>query len=432
MNYKEARVYLDETAKYGSVLGLENMRELLKRLGNPQDRLKFIHIAGTNGKGSVSAYLAATLKMAGYVVGRYISPTLFSYRERIQVGEAYIKRDALARLVTTIAQAITEMIADGKPHPTIFEVETVLGFLYFEEENCDIVVLETGLGGELDATNVVRTSVMEVITPIGMDHMGFLGNSLSEIASSKAGIIKENTVVVSAQQKPAARDVIASVCQAKRCSLYIADVTAAEDVSYGYKEQRFSYGGYRDLEITLAGVHQIQNAVIAVEAVHRLKDVGFPVSKQQLRDGLRDTVWNGRFTVIGEEPLFLIDGAHNRDAAIVLKESLKMYFTNRKVFYIMGVFKDKEYEEIVKLTVPLAKHVITIQTPDKKRAMSAKSLAQVVRKYHDSVESAETIEAAVFRSLAMAGKDDVIVAFGSLSFLGEITKARDFLRSEGK
>ena len=202
MNYTEARVYLDEISKYGSVLGLESMKELLDRLGNPQDDLKFIHISGTNGKGSVLAYLSTVLSGAGYRTGRYISPTLFSYRERIQVDQEYIEKDALARHVTKIAAAVEDMKTAGLAGPTAFEIETALAFLYFKEKHCDIVTLETGLGGLLDATNVIRTPVIEVIASISMDHMDCLGDTLEKIAQQKAGIIKPNTLVVSAAQQP--------------------------------------------------------------------------------------------------------------------------------------------------------------------------------------------------------------------------------------
>lgn len=429
MEYREARVYLDEAAKYGSVLGLENMRELLQRLGNPQDDLRFIHISGTNGKGSVLAYVSTVLKEAGYRVGRYISPTLFSYRERIQVNGEYIEKEPLARLTGQIAEAAEGMVREGGTHPTAFEIETALGFLYFKEKQCDIVVLETGLGGLKDATNVIRTTVMEIITSISMDHMGILGNTLAEIAANKAGIIKPCTAVVTAKQCPEAMEVIESVCRRKGCSLTVAEEGKAFDVRYGYEKQSFSYGGYEGLEISLGGAYQIGNAVLALEAVKMLVSLGWQITEQQLRKGFADTRWRGRFTVISKEPLFLIDGAHNRDAAKILRKSLELYFTNRRLFYIMGVFKDKEYTEIVKTTVPLSAHVITIETPGNSRALPAEELLKEVRKYQPSSESADNIWEAVQKSLKMADKEDVIIAFGSLSFLGEVTRAVATVRS---
>ena len=241
MNYKEARVYLDEVSKYGSVLGLDNMRELLERLGNPQDDLKFIHISGTNGKGSALSYMSTILSGAGLRTGRYISPTLYAYRERIQVDGEMIDRESLAALVTVVKEAVDAMEAEKKGSPTVFEVETALSFLYFKEKKCDIVVLETGLGGTLDATNVVKTTVMEMISSIGMDHMEFLGGTLQEIAENKAGIIKPRTWVVSAEQDPQAAAVIRRVCREKECRLSVVDPDAFQDVHYGYDRQTFSY-----------------------------------------------------------------------------------------------------------------------------------------------------------------------------------------------
>ncbi len=422
MNYKKSKVYLEDISKYGSVLGLENMKEMLDRLGNPQDDLKFIHISGTNGKGSVLSYISTVLKEAGYVVGRYVSPTLFRYEERIQVNEEEIAEEPLSRFVTIISEVIREMEAEGKTHPTVFEVETVMGFLYFKEMGCDFVILETGLGGLLDATNVVRTSIMEVITQISMDHMGFLGDTLEEIAKSKAGIIKPCTAVVTCHQAPEAMDVIAQTAREQHCSLSIVEEKAIRDVRYGYETQRFSYKKWKDMEISLAGTYQIENAVLALEAVGELRALGIVMTDKQVYEGMKRASWRGRFTVIHKEPLFIIDGAHNEAAAKMLADSFKQYFPDKKIRCIMGVFRDKEYEKIIQLTAPFMQHVITIETPDNERAMKAAELADVWSKYHSSAEAADTIEHAVDKSMELSDKEDVIVAFGSLSFLGEVTR----------
>ena len=245
MNYEEARAYLDDAARYGSVLGLDTMKELLARLGNPQDDLKFIHIGGTNGKGSVLSYLSAVLKEAGYRVGRYISPTLFSYRERIQVNEIYIKKDALARLTTQIQSCADEMVRDGAPHPTAFEIETALCFLYFREEKCDLVVLEVGMGGATDATNVIKTTVLEVLASISMDHMGFLGDTLAEIAACKAGIIKPGCPVVLSTDNP--MDVVCLVqdtAKRKNAQLVIPNMQDCRIVSETLEEIVFQYHSF--------------------------------------------------------------------------------------------------------------------------------------------------------------------------------------------
>ena len=423
MNYAEARVYLDEVSKYGSVLGLENMRELLDRLGNPPDDLKFIHISGTNGKGSVLAYLSTILSGAGYRTGRYISPTLFSYRERIQVDEQKIEKESLARHVTAIAKAIDEMKAENAGNPTAFEVETALAFLYFKEKDCDIVVLETGLGGALDATNIIKTTVMEVIAPISMDHMEFLGDTLEKIAMQKAGIIKPHTSVVSASQEADAKKVLANVCKENRCSMYMVDPTQITDVIYDVDEQQFSYKNWKDIKITLAGSYQILNAALALEGVEELRRLGYHLTDEQVRKGLYRAVWRGRFTLLSKNPAVIIDGAHNPGAAKELKHSLDLYFKGKNLYYIFGVFQDKDYQEVIRLTAPMAKHIITVQTPGNPRALPANELKEAVRLVNPSVEAAQSIQEAVKKSLQMAKKEDAIIIFGSLSFLGEAEKA---------
>lgn len=422
MDYTEARVYLENVTKYGSVLGLENMKELLNRLSNPQDDLKFIHIAGTNGKGSVLAYVSTVLTEAGYCVGRYISPTLFSYRERIQVNGEYIEKESLARWTSKIRDVIEKMVREGKAHPTVFEIETALSFLYFKEKKCDFVVLETGMGGLLDATNVVKTTVAEIIASISLDHLGVLGNNLREIAQNKAGIIKPETVVITAEQEKEAMEVLTSVYKEKKCSLYVTEKKEVRNIHYGYDGQTFDYKQYQKLEISLAGSYQILNAALAVEALEKIQMLGYPISEEQLRRGLKKTTWKGRFTVLQKNPVFVIDGAHNRDAAKVLRQSIDLYFAGRKIFYIMGMFKDKEYEAVLRQTADRAEYIFTIETPNNVRALPAEELAQAAKKYNVNVEAADTIEEAVKKALAMADEEDVIIAFGSLSFLGEVTK----------
>ena len=336
MDYREARVYLENVTKYGSVLGLENMKELLKRLSNPQDELKFIHIAGTNGKGSVLAYVSTVLTEAGYCVGRYISPTLFSYRERIQVNGACIEKESLARWVTEIRNVVEQMTEEGKAHPTVFEIETALSFLYFKEKKCDVVVLETGMGGLLDATNVVKTTVAEIITSISLDHLGILGENLREIAENKAGIIKPETIVITTRQEKEAMEVLESVCQKKNCRLYVTDLKTVGEIHYGYDKQTFNYKKYRQLEISLGGSYQVINAVLAVEALEQIQKLGYSITEEQLRKGLKKTQWKGRFTVLRKNPVFVIDGAHNRDAARVLRQSIDLYFPNKKSFLYYG------------------------------------------------------------------------------------------------
>ena len=423
MNYEEARVYLDEIFKYGSVLGLENMKELLRRLGNPQNDLKFVHISGTNGKGSVLAFLSTTLSGAGYRTGRYLSPTLFSYRERIQIDGTSIEREALATHVTRISEVIQDMEAEQAGTPTVFEVETAVAFLYFKEKKCDIVVLETGLGGALDATNIIQTSILEVITTISMDHMEFLGDTIAKIAEQKAGIIKPHTSVVSAEQEPEAEKVLRDTCEEKNCDFQMVRKEWITDVSYGCMEQTFSYKKWKNVKITLAGSYQIWNAALALEAVEVLREKGFLLSDAQVYDGFEKTVWQGRFTVLRQQPTVIIDGAHNPGAAMELRRSLELYVTGKTLIFIMGVFRDKDYRSIIELMAPLASHIITVQTPENPRALPAEALREAVAEVNSSVEAADSIQKAVSKGIKLAGNEGAVIIFGSLSFLGEAKKA---------
>lgn len=423
MNYEEAREYLDQVSKGGSVLGLDNMRELLKRLENPQDSLKFVHISGTNGKGSVLAYVSTVFKEAGYRTGRYISPTLFSYREKIQVNESFIGREDLARLTEEVKKAAEEMQNSGKGFPTIFEIETALAFLYFAEQKCDIVILETGLGGALDATNVIKTSVMEVITSISMDHMEFLGDTLGKIALQKAGIIKPHTSVVSAVQDMEAMEVIRDVCRKKECVFDTVDQEQIKDISYGYEGQSFSYKDWKNIKISLMGSYQIKNAALALEAIEALRKLGYKLNDKAVYQGMKTAVWKGRFTVISKEPFIIMDGAHNQAAAEELVRSLKLYYPGKKFYYIFGMFRDKDYHQVIRLTAPLAEHIVTVETPENPRALPAEELKKAVAEVNPSVEAAGSLRMAVNRVMEQIDKDAVIVIFGSLSFLGEAEMA---------
>ena len=423
MNYEEARVYLDNVAKYGSVLGLDAMRELLRRLGNPEKGLKIVHIAGTNGKGSVLAFLSTVLTESGYRVGRYISPTLFSYRERIQVDGEYIEKEPLARLVTRIRKASEAMDRDGLRTPTAFEIETALGLLYFAEKKCDVVVLETGMGGRDDATNAIAEVMMEIFASISLDHLGVLGNNLTEIAECKADIIRKNSLVISAFQKEEAAEVLKRTAAERNAKLVTVDPGQISDVKYGYEEQSFSYGAEKNIRIHLAGAYQIENAALAAEAVQGLRSLGFRISDEAFRRGMEKTVWRGRFTCIHKEPLVIMDGAHNEDAAKKLAASIETYFPGRKISYIMGVFKDKEYEKVIRITAPYAAKVTAVETPGNPRALPKEELKKVWETFGVPVTTADTIAEAVKENITSAEKEEIIVVFGSLSFLGEAEKA---------
>lgn len=435
MNYKEAMEYVEGLNRYGCVPGLESIRQLCERLHDPQEKLRFVHIAGTNGKGSVLAYVSAILQAAGYKVGRYLSPALSDYRERFQINGKMISRNQFCGYLEQVRAAAEQMEVEGMPHPTQFEADTALAFLYFLDKKCDIVVLETGMGGLLDATNLIGTTVCAVLTSISMDHMTALGSSLEEIARQKAGIIKENCTVVSCGQKEEAMRVIRQTAEARGCTLRIAAVNNVKNVKYGLLKQKFSYGRHKNLEITLVGQCQIANAALAVEVSEALISAGFSIPDKALREGLLGTKWPGRFSVIGKNPMFVLDGAHNEDAAEVLTESIKLYFSQKKIIYIMGILADKEYDKIIRTTAPYAEQIITVTPPHNPRALGGYELAQAAREYHPSVTVADSLQESVEMACLLAGeeKNTVVIVFGSLSFLGEmmnIIEHRDAIRRD--
>lgn len=422
MNYREAMEYIEELKPLGSVMGLETMRQLCARLGDPQEQLQFVHIAGTNGKGSTLAYISTIMQTAGYRVGRYLSPTVREYRERFQINGRIITQSGLCNYLETVKKAAEAMAAEGLAHPTLFEIETAVAFLWFQDKSCDLVVLETGLGGALDATNVVNNTLAAVFSSISMDHMEILGETLEEIAQVKSGIIKNKCYVISAKQQPEVMKVLRQSALSQKGKFLTADVTRAKQIRYGVARQKFSYDRFKDLEISMAGQFQIENAALAVETVMALTRCGLTVPEEKLRQGLLAAKWPGRFDVIAQKPFVIADGAHNEDAAQKLAESIRFYFTNRKIIYIIGMLRDKEYDKVIRATFSLASHIITVTPPIKERALSALELAQTAREYHSAVTAADSVQEAVEIAYLLTGKDKdaVIVAFGSLSYLGEL------------
>jgi dihydrofolate synthase/folylpolyglutamate synthase len=430
MTYEEAREFIEQSNQYGSKLGLESVTELLSRLGNPQDKVKVIHVAGTNGKGSTTAYITSILATEGYKVGRYISPAVFNYRERIQISKRepgkitynteYISKQGVSDAISVIKTVCNAMVKDGWYHPTTFELETAMAFLYFSWQEVDFAVVEVGLGGRLDATNVMMKPVCCVITSISMDHMQFLGDTLDSIAREKAGIIRASVPIITCNKKPEIIQVLSEEAELKSAPIFLVDADEARMIKFTPGETIFEYHG-QEYEIALLGMHQITNAILALSVIEVLLQQGHRVNRLSILDGLRSTEWSGRFEIIAKNPLVIIDGAHNEDAALRLAETVRAYFADRRVIYIMGVFADKDYRRILELTAPLADTIITL-TPNNSRALSSADLALVAQKYCPAVFDAKTTEQAVCMAYEMSKEEDVIIAFGSLSFLGELKK----------
>lgn len=422
MNYEEAREYIDKAALRGSIMGLENIVNLMSELGNVQDSLNVVHIAGTNGKGSVSAYICQILSEAGYKVGRYTSPAVFDYLEIISVNNTSIGKEDYAKVMTKVIEAADNMKAKGMAEPTAFELETAAAYKYFYDSKCDVVIIETGMGGIEDATNVVNNPLVSVITSVSMDHVQYLGDTLEKIAWNKAGIIKRNGIVVTAPQDESVLEVIKNKADMENAFMVTArdmeSVTFAHDKTF-CRYQSSSENVY-DLETCMLGTFQIPNMAVAVEVSEVLKNKGLFIYKENIEAGIKNARWHGRFEKLAVQPEVYFDGGHNPGAAENIRNTLEIYFTNRKIIYIIGVLADKDYDKVLSVTAGLAKHIITITPPDNKRALNGEELLKTVYKYNSNAEYEENLERAVAKAVALAGNDGVVIIFGSLSYLGKI------------
>lgn len=400
MNYQEAIDYIHERGQFGSKLGLERISNLCERLGNPQKQLKFIHVAGTNGKGSTTAYISNILKEAGYKVGTYISPFVHTFYERIQINGENIAPDDLA-FHTTKAAGLEPLITE-------FELVTAIGFSYFAEQNCDYVVLEVGLGGRFDATNVIDAPEVAVLTAIDIDHTEYLGNTIDKIAFEKCGIIKEGCkVAIYPSQKQAAIDIIGRVCKERNVKAFYAH--KGEIVGQSIEGTVFAYNG-EQFEIGLLGAHQVLNASTAMQAIACLNDAS--VTLEHIKNGLKKTRFSGRFELIHKNPWVIIDGAHNDSGSNVLADALETYFPNKDITIVLGMLADKEYEKCIARLAPLAKRLI-LTKPDNPRAWEPAKVKEFAKQF-TQVEIEEDRFAAVNKALGA----DIICICGSLYLIG--------------
>ncbi|WP_085992915.1 bifunctional folylpolyglutamate synthase/dihydrofolate synthase [Oceanobacillus senegalensis] len=415
MNYDEALDYIHSPKYHGMRLGLDNIRELMTKLGNPQKRLKFIHIAGTNGKGSVASYLSHILTKAGYKTGLFTSPYIERFNERIQVNHEEIPDQSLGNITKLVKEKVESM----REAPTEFEIITAIALTYFHKMDCDIVVLEVGLGGKLDSTNVIGPPLMSVITPIGYDHQAILGETLTEIAGEKAGIIKEGSTTVLYPQDKEAEEVIVQTALLKNNEVIKPDLRSLTPVLSDLNGQVFHYQTYKNLKIRLLGHHQLKNAAVVVEAVQLLNKLRFPVSEEALRDGLAETKWPGRFEVISKQPTIVIDGAHNIDSIRALVDNLTKHFSNRRIVAILGILRDKDARQMVEAVLPVIDSFITV-TPDNPRAMDAGNLAGYIEEYGVPTIASDSYDQAIQMAIKQVNNHDVICAFGSLYYIGAI------------
>lgn len=419
MNYEEALAFIHGTRKFGSKLGLHNIGVLLGLMGDPQKKLRFVHVAGTNGKGSTVSFISSILMESGYKVGVYISPFIQRFTERVRVGNEEIGCDDLARIVTFVKQKIDIMLEMGENHPTEFEVVTAMAFQYYYDMNCEVVVLEVGLGGRFDATNIIDTPDLAVITTISQDHTEWLGSELTQIAFEKAGIIKPNGDVLAYGQDAQVIEVFSNACRERKAKLQVVDFSSLTPEGFDLDGQSFSFEQYKSLEISLIGKHQQRNAAVAVKAAELLAKKGYRITEKTLRKGLANTKWPGRLEILSQKPLLIIDAAHNIEGARVLRTALDEYFPGRKISYIMGVSNDKDYKAMTQIVITRCTRIITV-TPNSAKALPAAVLADAVSAYCNDVQVSDTIEKAVRKSLAVIEADEMICAFGSLYYIGAV------------
>lgn len=428
MDYTEALEYIHGTLKFGIKLGLENIKALLQLMGNPHKSLEFVHVAGTNGKGSTVAFISSILMESGYKTGVFTSPYLERFTERIKVDRGEISEADVARITGFVKEKVAELVKNGGNHPTEFEIVTAVAFQYFYETGCDIVVLEVGLGGRFDSTNVIDMPLAAVITTISYDHMNILGDTLEKIAFEKAGIIKDKTDVVLYPQASEALEVFERVCEEKKSRFHkvsLADVEVLESGIWGSSFLHKRHGKFR---IGLAGEHQIANAVTALEAVEIVRKKGFDrINKTSVESGLIKAVWPGRLEVVCKEPMFVIDGAHNKEGALMLADNLKKYFPEKDIIFIIGVLKDKDYKAIIEPVIPIASEFVAVK-PENERGMTAKELAVILRGYCKDVNVSDKIEEAILYSIKKVSTKGIICAYGSLYYIGEIRKFFDALK----
>ncbi len=414
MDIKEALAYIDGVAWFGSKPGLSRVTELLHRLGDPQDKLKFVHIAGTNGKGSCAAMMASVLKTAGYKTGLFTSPYLYRFNERMQINGREIEDDALADVVTRVSVPAETM----EDHPTEFELMTAAAMLWYAEEGCDIVVLEVGLGGRFDATNAISRPEAAVIMNIGLDHTQVLGDTVEKIAAEKAGIIKPGGICVMYQQRESVTRVIRERCEEVGAKLHIADFSSIKTEFDSLEGQVFSYKG-EAYAIPLLGAHQQKNAAVVIETADALRSRGWKLPHEDVEHGLYAVNWPARFEIVSDEPCFVVDGGHNPQCAQTVAENLKNYFPGCRRVLLIGVLADKDYESFTEILAPEADEFVCV-TPNSDRALPAGKLAEYLQRFEKPATACDSIKEGVFAAIEAAGRDGMVCAVGSLYLAGEI------------
>ena len=410
MTYEEAIKYIHSINWEFCKPGLERIGELCERLGHPEKKLRFIHVAGTNGKGSFCSMTESVLRAAGYKTGLYTSPYIREFNERMQICGENISNAELTEL-TEYIKPIADSMTDK---PTEFELITALAFEYFARNNCDVVVLEAGLGGRLDSTNIISDPVLSVITGIALDHTAILGDTVEKIAAEKAGIIKPGVPVVFGGEDESAARVIKEKADEKGSEFIRVDYAKLKNINATLEETAFDYGLHTCISINLLGLYQPKNAAVVLNAVDTLNKYGFEISEEAIREGLKSAVWHARFEKVSAEPLIIFDGAHNPQGIEQAVRSIKHYFGENKVYLLTGVLKDKNYTEIAKMLSTVADRAFTL-TPDSPRALSAEEYAEVLGSVGIDASAFGSIEKALGAAKSAAAESGKpLICLGSL------------------
>ena len=418
MNVNEAIEYIHSVCWKGTVPGLSRTQTLLEKMGNPEKKLKFIHIAGTNGKGSTAAMSASILQQAGYKVGLYTSPYIYRFHERMQIcGQQIADQD-----VIDMVALVKSMSADMIDPPTEFEFVTCMAFEYFYRQGCDIVVFEVGMGGKLDATNVIGTPEVAVITNIGLDHTDVLGDTLEQIAENKAGIFKENGCAVVYRGTEGVEAVYERICAERNITLRKADFDGIRSISHGLDGQVFDCGDRKGLSFPLLGDHQLHNAAVVLSIADTLISRGWKIEEEHIRQGLQNVSWPGRFDIVCRDPLFIIDGGHNPQCIDALVKNIADYLAGRKVVALVGVLADKDYADMFRPVMGWVDQFVCV-TPDNPRRLPAAELAQHLQSVGADATACQTVEEAVVLAKKLAGADGAVLCFGSLYTIGAIKSA---------
>ena len=417
LTYDEALEYILSARQYNSKPGLLRIQNLLREMGNPEKTMKYVHVAGTNGKGSAVAMVGSVLKHVGFRTGMFISPYLERFNERMQINGEPISDEALALLTDKVITHIDSMVKKDLLPPSFFEMVTAMAFDYWMQEKCDYVSLEVGMGGEFDATNVIEAPAVAIITSISLDHTAHLGNTLSEIAFTKCGIVKPGShVICYAEQPDEARTVIKRICHERGAEFIQPDATAVEVISDGIYGTKFRYKGI-ETTVPLMGRHQIINAIGVIEAMRALQVRGENITDEDIALGIAETEWVGRLEVVSENPFCVIDAAHNPDAVKVLCDSIDKLFSGCEIVGVMGILGDKDYEKCIPEIAKRCKTLITT-TPTSTRALPAAETAEIAGKYCSDVETIEDICEATDRALELAKDGKMVLICGSLYIIG--------------